>query len=127
LSESVIIILPLPPSCLSPNRPAGSHGGRMKRARVTSKCRRIAREAIEAERIETCPWDKIEMQAVFFHKTKVRRDGVNHNAMLKAYQDGMVDAGIAPDDDAGHWTTLPPHFNVDKDCPRVEITITKTG
>ena len=62
---------------------------------------------------------------MFYHKTNRRRDGANYNAMLKGAFDGIVDAGIAVDDDHKHWTTLPPEFHIDKEFPRVEITVTK--
>jgi hypothetical protein len=95
----------------------------MKKACSIKRHKRLAREAIQAEGVETGPWEKVEMTAVFFHKTDRRRDGVNHNAMLKAAQDGIVEAGLVVDDDAKHWTTMPPVFRIDREFPRVEITI----
>jgi len=94
------------------------------KAAAAKKQRRLAKEAVQAENIEAT-WDKAELQATFFHKTKRRRDGVNHNQMLKSAQDGIVDSGLLIDDDADHLTTLPPIFKKDKNCPRVEITVTK--
>jgi len=123
--ETLTIILPLPPQCLSPNWVSGSFGGRMARASATKKYRRQAKEASEAEGIESGPWQKIEMKAHFYHKQKRRRDGVNHNAMLKSAQDGIVDSGVAVDDDSLHWSTLEPEFSIDKQLSRVEITITR--
>jgi len=124
-NESVTIILPLPPRVLSPNCPIASMRGRFMKAAAAKKQRRLAKEAVEAEEIESVPWDNADLQAVFFHKTKRRRDGVNHNQMLKSAQDGIVDSGLLIDDDAEHLTTLPPKFEIDKECPRVEITIIK--
>jgi len=123
--ETVTLILPLPAPCLSPNRPTGSRGGRMKRAVALKRCRKLARRATEDESIDTGPWERVTVQATFFHKQKNRRDGANFNAMLKGYFDGIVDAGLAVDDDADHWTTLPPDFRTDKELSRVEIVVSR--
>jgi len=123
--ETVKITLPLPPQCLSPNNPSFSRGGRIGKAMAAKKCRRLAGEAVSAEQIESGPWERATMQAHFFHKQKRRRDGVNHNAMCKAYQDGIIDAGLVVDDDSEHFTTLPPEFSIDRELSRVELTITR--
>lgn len=122
--ETVTIVLKLPPACLSPNKPPFSAGGRYAKAAAIKKQRRDARNAIEEERIESGPWEKVEAKAVFYHKTNRRRDGANFNAQLKGAFDGIVDAGLVVDDDHKHWTTLPPGFEIDNEFPRVEITIT---
>ena len=119
-SETVTIVLPLPPSVLNPN---GQHGHYMMRANALKKCRKLARMAVEAECIETGPWERVEARAVFFHKAKRRRDGVNFNSRLKGYVDGIVDGGLVVDDDSERWTQLPPKFEIDKEMGRVEITV----
>ncbi len=126
-SETVTIVLPLPPSALSPNRPPASRGGRMKKAAAAKKYRRLAREAAEAEGIESGPWERASVRAAFLHATKRRRDDVNHLAMLKPAYDGIVDAGLLLDDDSEHLITLPPTFGIDRDCPRVELTLTRNS
>jgi len=123
MNESCTIILPLPNRVLSPNVHAGSRGACMKKAAAAKKYRAQAKKATEAESITTGPWELATLQAVFFHKDKRKRDGVNFNAMLKAPQDGIVEAGLIVDDDAEHLTTLPPQFKIDKQFPRVEITV----
>lgn len=125
MSESVTIILPLPDPCLSPNKPVWSHGGRMKRWRITKENRKLACGAVKDAEIETGPWKKAEAQATFFHRQRRRRDGKHFNGMLKGYIDGVIDAGLVVDDDAKHWATLPPLFEIDKENPRVELTITR--
>jgi hypothetical protein len=120
-SESLTIVLPLPPAALNQN---GSHGKWYMRANALKTCRKLARDAVEAEGIEGT-WDRVEVKAVFFHKQKRRRDDVNHNAKLKGYFDGIVDAGLVVDDDSEHWTTLPPGFEIDREQGRVEITVTR--
>ncbi len=121
-AETVTIILPLPPSCLSCNRPPGSIGGRMKRAAATKRYLKLAREATEQQRIESGPWVRATVSAVFFHKQARRRDDVNHLGMLKAAYDGVVEAGLLVDDDSTHLTTLPAVFLIDKALSRVELT-----
>lgn len=126
-SETVTIILPLPPACLSPNKPTGSVGGRMKRAAALKKCRKLAMLAVLDQSIDSAPWPVVTAKAEFFHKQERRRDGANYNAMMKGYFDGVVDAGLVPDDDSEHWTTLPPGFSIDKDLSRVELTIERVS
>jgi hypothetical protein len=121
MNETVTIILPLPPAVLNPN---GQHGHWARRAAALKKCRRLARQAVEAECIASGPWGSAEVRAVFFHKQARRRDGANFNTRLKGYFDGIVDAGLVVDDDATHWTTLPPEFHIDTKLGRVEITVT---
>jgi len=123
--ETVTIILPLPPSILSPNRPPISVGGRFARAAATKKYKRLARETTEAEGIESGPWQKATIQAAFFHKQERRRDDVNYLDMLKSAYDGIVEAGLLVDDDSKHLTTLPATFDIDRKCSRVELTVTR--
>lgn len=123
--ESATIILPLPPACLSPNRPPGSRGSRMRKAAASKRYRRLAREATAAQRIDSGPWQRATVQAAFFHAQARRRDDVNHLAMLKPAYDGIVDAGLLVDDDSEHLTTLPARFAVDREYPRVELLVTR--
>jgi hypothetical protein len=121
MSETVTIVLPLPSPVLSPNRPCGSRGGRFARAAASKKQRRLACEAVEAQRIESGPWERATVQAKFVHVQKRRRDDVNHAAMLKSAYDGVVDSGLLVDDDSEHLTSLPVVFEVGPHA-RVELT-----
>ena len=123
--ETVTIILPLPHGCLSPNRPTGSFGGRMRRANMARKHRRLAREAVEDQHIDDTPWQLATVSAIFFHPTHRRRDDVNSLAMLKSVYDGAVDAGLLVDDDSTHLKTIGASFAISKDAPRVELTFTR--
>lgn len=125
MTEELTIILPLPNPALSPNVAIGSYGGRMKKAAAAKRYRRLAREAVEAEEIETAPWDRVIVGAKFFHKTKRRRDTDNAMASLKAAYDGIVDSGLVPDDDWEHMQRGLPSFEHDANNPRVELTITR--
>lgn len=123
MSESVLIVLPLPPRELSPNKPPGSRGGRMRKARLVAGYRLKARKAAEAEGVESGPWGLVSVHATFYHRQRRKRDDVNHLASLKAAYDGLVDAGLLVDDDSEHLRTLTPAFAVDKHHPRVELRI----
>lgn len=127
MNESVTIVLPLPNPVLSPNVAIGSYGGRMKKATAAKRYRRLAREAIEAEVIETAPWDRVTVSAEFRCKTERRRDTDNAMASLKPAYDGIVDSGLVPDDDWVHMTRTTPTFVVDKDNPCLILTITRNA
>ena len=120
--ETVLVVLPLPSPYLSPNKPTSSMGGRMRKASIAKKYRRLAKEAAKEEGIEET-WQKATIQATFYHKQKRNRDDINHMAMLKSAYDGIVDSGLLEDDSSEHLTTLPATFKIDKKFPRVELLI----
>lgn len=124
-SESITIILPLPPKVLSPNYPTATWGGRFKRVAATRRQRRLAREAVEACCVETAPWEKVEVTAFFYFKTDARRDPDNANGSLKAAYDGIVDAGLVVDDDWKHMKRMPPVCIIDPLSLRVVLDIVR--
>jgi len=121
MGESIVVVLPLPPRVLSPNCAVATPGGRFKKAAAAKRYRRLAREATEAERLT--PWIKASVTPRFFFPTKRRRDEDNAIASLKAAYDGIVDAGLLPDDDHTHMQRERPEFGIDCDHPRVELWI----
>lgn len=123
--ETIVIALPLPNRCLSPNFPCASLKGRFMRAAAAKKQRRMAKDATESAAAGAM-WEAATIRAVFYHTKERRRDDVNALAMLKSAYDGIVDAGIIPDDDARHLTTTGAEFRIDRRCPRVEIFVTRT-
>lgn len=125
ISEQVTIILPLPAKVLQPNCTIGTIGGRFMKAAAIKRYRQLAKEAIEAECIETRPWREVSVQAMFFFGTNRRRDQDNAMGSLKAAYDGIVDAGLVIDDDYEHMKRKPPIFQIDHNFPRVELTITR--
>jgi len=125
-AESLVIILPLPGGLLSPNNTVGSIGGRFAKARATGKYRRLAKQAVYDEQIETAPWQHVTVEARFYFKQNRRRDPDNAIGSLKAAYDGIVDAGLVADDDYEHMTRLPPIFMTARKHPRVELTIKRT-
>ena len=124
MKESVVIVLPLPSRILSPNCPAGTRGGRFARAAAAKRYKRLALLATE-EAANGMTWERATILARFYHKTKRRRDDVNHLAMLKSAYDGVVMAGLLPDDDREHLRTIGAEFFIDKKNPRVELIFTR--
>lgn len=124
MKESVVIVLPLPARILSPNCPAGTRGGRFARAAAAKRYKRLALLATE-EAANGMTWERATIMARFYHKTKRRRDDVNHLAMLKSAYDGVVMAGLLPDDDREHLRTIGAEFYIDKKNPRVELVFTR--
>ena len=125
MNETVTIVLPLPVKVLQPNCTVGSIGGRFQKASATKRYRRLADEAVQAEQVETMPWDRVIVTAAFFYATNRRRDPDNSTGSLKAVYDGIVDSGLVPDDDHVHMRRGEPSFSVDRESPRVELTITR--
>ena len=125
MDESITIVLPLPSGLLSPNHTVGSIGGRFAKAGAIKKYRRLAREAVEAEQIETAPWGKVSITSTFFFAQNRTRDSRNALGSLKSVYDGIVDAGLIVNDDYEHVQEGPPIFKIDKKHPRVELDITK--
>lgn len=123
-SERIVIVLPLPPRVLSPNCPVASFRGRMMRASAAKRQKETARAATE-EAANGMRWERASYSAKFFHKTVRRRDDVNHLAMLKAAIDGVIQAGLLPDDDRSHLRCDGADFAIDREWPRVEITFTR--
>ena len=119
--ESVTVTLPLPPKSLSPN--ARCHW-RQKARDVADARSRALYGTIIASGMSRLRWKRSTLQATFYHAQRRRRDDDNLIASLKAYRDGLVDAGLL-DDDCG-VTTLPVVKLIDRDRPRVVLTITRT-
>ncbi len=120
----LVITLPLPSAKLSPN--ARVHW--RSKAAATKAARQFAMmaalEALEraAASIWTDPpqWRAATEQATFHVRDKRRRDKDNLAASLKAYRDGITDAGILADDSG--LTQLPVVVTVDGP-PRVVIVL----
>lgn len=126
-SEQIVVTIPLPPRILSPNCPVGSFRGRMMRAAAAKKQKRLAKASAEDAMRDSPGWLRASYKAVFWHKTARRRDDVNHLAMLKSAVDGVIEAGLLPDDDREHLRVTGAEFAIDKEWPRVEIVFTKEG
>ncbi len=68
-------------------------------------------------------WKKAKMQVKAYFKTRRFPDPGNFMASLKAYEDGIADAGVV-ENDRRLWPERPEFFT-DKANPRIEITISQ--
>ena len=68
--------------------------------------------------------ERVRIQAVFYYKTKRRRDGPNLTGLCKAYLDGLVDAGVIPDDSTEWVEWMDPRVEIHVLNPRLELHIT---
>ena len=118
--NSIIIVLPLPDKCLSPN--ARVHWA--KKAKVVKAYRERAKWfcSLEVYRLKK-PWQKAKYTARFYFPDNRRRDADNAIASIKSALDGVADAGLVVND-SGLWPERP-EFHIDKENPRLEITFTK--
>lgn len=89
------------------------------------KCRKLAKEAIDNEDIETKPWEFVHVYPTFYHAQKRKRDEGNYQGLLKATYDGITDSGLIEDDDSEHLASERPKFKIDKKNPRVELLIVR--
>lgn len=67
-----------------------------KRAEAVRTVRWLAAQAAKREHIPALP--KVQIELHYTPKDKRRRDPLNLVATLKAVEDGIVDAGVIPDD-----------------------------
>lgn len=120
--KPIVITLPLPPKELSPNCKPISRGAALKKGRIVKEYRtRCGFEAI-AVCSSRPKFAKVAVQPTFFYPTNRNRDGDNSNASIKNAIDGaLADAEIVRNDSG--VTLLPPIFSIDKDRPRVELSI----
>lgn len=120
--DTAWVCLPLPHTSLSPNKPIYSRGGRINKAKQAKKCKEMSKAYVEQMGLDT-PWGKVRVWYKFLHKLKRPRDDDNYIAMMKAYRDGIVQAGLVKDDSSEFWVTGGAKFDIDREDPRVEILI----
>lgn len=119
--NAITFILPLPPPELSPN----ARGHYRKKAPKTKAARNLAyglalETSLTKDRTQF-PFRKARMVIHWYCKTARLIDNDNAIASLKAYRDGIADAGILINDN--HIKELSIDVNKDASNPRVEITL----
>jgi crossover junction endodeoxyribonuclease RusA len=117
----MVITIILPP--INPKLHAHNTGHWRTKAQHVSHLKALARIATIAETRER--WERATVEYRFFVPDLVRRDEANMIHSQKAAIDGVVKAGLIPDDD---WTRL--HIAgvfvaVDRENPRVELRFCK--
>lgn len=121
--NAITVVLDLPFSEQSPNVSVGHWSKKSGPVKVSRQYAAMeTTNVLNRARIWTPPrWKNAEMIAVFYYATNRRRDRSNSAACLKAYEDGIADAGIV-ENDCG-MVPMPSELLIDKEHPRVEITI----
>lgn len=118
------ITLPLPDKRLSPN--ARCHwaikAALNKRARLTARLKTLSDGEFYLRLSGRFP-DYTGYHLAFYWPDARRRDDDNAMASTKAYRDGIADA-LGIDDHALRMSGVPT-FVIDRDNPRLEITLTK--
>lgn len=107
--DAFVIELPLPPKILSPN---GAQG----RMWVKAKAKKWYREGCYYMALQAMPkgWAAIRVELDVEYRCSgtsegyAPRDSMNAMAAMKAGIDGLIDAGVAPDDSNAHlsWGAL---------------------
>lgn len=120
--DTIVVTVPLPSANLSPN----------KRVHWATKAR-DARYHREFAKLRACKallhydkkpqWKMAVVSCEAFFDVNRKRDGDNFIAAMKSTFDGLADAGIVENDSG--FIHMPPVFSLDRQKPRVEITITK--
>lgn len=121
---TITITLPLPHKNLSPN--ARCHWAAKAKAAKMARydAKRATLRAIALLDLDGLPlWKSATVQATFYKRTSHVTDSDNALASLKNAFDGLADAGLIANDRG--LTHLPVKFAVDKNDPRVELTVTK--
>lgn len=117
------IELPIPPIAIHPNRRMLD---RMAFAKVVRKARANATACTLAAlgRSESPRWSKVALECRWYFPCVRKRDEDNLTGWIKAYRDGIADAGIfaGPGDEAIVMTTH--KCAVDHDNPRLIAVLT---
>ena len=118
---AVIVELPYARPPLTPNQRL--HWA--VRARLTREIRSAATVCAKASKV--APLGRSAITTVWFVPDKRRRDAGSLSLTTKAAIDGLVDAGVWPDDNSDWITQESYRIELDKTNPRIEIHIEETA
>lgn len=114
----LVIVLPFPRPPLRPNQRVHPHA----RADLTRLVRHAATQCAKAAHIP--PQPRSAVTAAWFPPDRRRRDVSSLHMLSKAAIDGLVDAGLWPDDDPTHVVEDRHRIEApDRQHPRIEIWI----
>ncbi len=116
--DSITITLPLPPAALSPNARVVWQARHRATERARYDASVVAR--VEARRVGWLPVDAATVAVVWYSWRRRWPDDTNMRGWLKAYEDGFQ--GVLIEDD-NRLTWLPVDRQLDRERPRVEITL----
>lgn len=114
----IVIELPIPPRCLSPN---GRAHWRVKHAAAKGQKEHAWALAKGHPELPATPWKAAHVHVAFYDKQKCGRDEDNARASLKYALDGIAAAGVVENDK--DFRTGQTKMLIDKDNPRVEIGV----
>lgn len=135
--NELVIEIGLPDPCLNPNKAKSTHWAEL------GACRKTQREAVvntvqmlHPEYVNQL-WEAAEIKYDFYHTVNRTRDDDNFRAMMKSARDGFspekvskrgkVSPGVGlVVDDTFIRDTQEVGFHIDKDHPRVRITLTRS-
>jgi Holliday junction resolvase RusA-like endonuclease len=123
--KHLIITLPLPPAALH----AHTAGNWRSKAAPTRAYRLeaalVAQQAMRKEG-DSYPYDSAELSVDFYWPNLRRRDTLNAVQSCKGAIDGLSDAGLISDDDWQHLTIGHIRSHLDRENPRVCLTVDVT-
>lgn len=120
MTETVLIVLPLPSAELSPNARVN---WRVKAAAAWKYRHDCGYAALHAQGMERRKWERVTIQPTFYWPMKRRRDGDNANSSIKNAIDSLQDAGLVVNDSGVRL--LPPIFKIDAANRRLELLVTR--
>lgn len=100
--------------------PSMSRGARMGRANLIKQIREDTTWLCKAGRVPTCQRVRVTLICepadlnAKGHRSRPRRDPINLTPTLKVVQDGIVDAGVVPDDTPKYMESPMPVYDVPK-------------
>lgn len=117
----------LPYSELNPNNLRREHWS--KRSEVTQTAREEAKllglQAVRAQGVVVLPFQTCEIEEVFYVPTRRKIDIRNLSSACKAWEDGLVDAGVMAADDCWHVLRVTSRVIYRKGKEGTQITITE--
>lgn len=124
---TLTVIVPLPPARLSANGSAHWAKKAKSKSKYRMDCRLAAIDVINRTLPKPPRWERASVAITFYRRRSNATcviDQDNAVTWLKACWDGFQDAGIVANDRG--LTFEPVRFELDKQNPRVEITVTES-
>lgn len=122
VAQSIVVTLPLP----NPKLHAHNTGHWRGKSKLIKELRTLAKlECRKAMKGKRPKWAKATIHYRFFFKNNRRRDAVNAKQSMKAAVDGVVDAGLIPDDSWQYLRDTGTDCSIDAKNPRTELVFTR--
>ena len=119
LASPMHLTFPLPPKEVNPNQAHSAHWKRTSKAKRRYKADMAL--GLVVQKVPVLMLREVMAQPAFYFRQQRRRDKDNAAASLKSCWDAMTEHGLLADDSG--LTPLPPLLLVDRENPRLEVTI----